>query len=134
MTRRFDASWREEAVLEGGTRATLRMLGPDDKALLRAGFEQLSAASRYRRFHGPKASLSEAELRYLTECDGENHFAVGATAIIDGHEQGVGVARCIRLRDRPEVAEAAITVVDAWQGRGLGKLLLHRLMEAAHER
>jgi GNAT superfamily N-acetyltransferase len=40
----------------------------------------------------------------------------------------------VRLRAEPEVAEAAVTVVDALQGQGLGKLLLRRLSEAARER
>jgi GNAT superfamily N-acetyltransferase len=45
----------------------------------------------------------------------------------------VGVARFVREPGRPEVAEAAVTVVDAWQGRGLGRVLLSRLAGRARE-
>ena len=47
--------------------------------------------------------------------------------------QGVGVARYVRELDRPHVAEAAVTVVDAWQHRGLGGKLLRRLCARATE-
>src|SRR5207244_92171 len=94
------------------------------------GFAGLSAESRYRRFFSAKDRLSEAELRYLTEVDGVDHFALGA--LHDG--EGAGVARFVRLRDRPDTAEAAIVVVDERQGCGLGRLLLTRLTEAARER
>ena len=51
-----------------------------------------------------------------------------------GNEEGIGVARFIRLEEDSEVAEPAITVVDDFQGKGLGTLLLHRLAAAALER
>jgi GNAT superfamily N-acetyltransferase len=102
----------------------------DDKERLREGFQQLSPESRYLRFHGAKTDLSEAELRYLTEVDGVRHFAIGA---IDG-ERGLGVARLVQLDGEPGVAEAAITVLDEMQGKGLGTLLFQRLVAAAAER
>jgi len=46
----------------------------------------------------------------------------------------VGIARFIRLKDDPAVAEAAVTVVDHMQRRGLGKLLVSALAQAARER
>jgi RimJ/RimL family protein N-acetyltransferase len=45
----------------------------------------------------------------------------------------VAVAR-YEPTDDEEVAEVAFVVVDAYQGRGLGKILLHSLLEAAHAR
>jgi GNAT superfamily N-acetyltransferase len=45
----------------------------------------------------------------------------------------VGVARYVRVHARPHVAEAAVTVVDAWQHRGLGGKLLRRLYVRAAE-
>src|ERR1700722_12655172 len=43
----------------------------------------------------------------------------------------VGECRYIRLSDRPDTADLAVTVVDAWQGRGLGSVLLARLSARA---
>ena len=52
-------------------------------------------------------------------------------ALADRPDFGIGVGRYIRLKDDPEVAEVAITVVDAYQGKGLGTLLLGMLAATA---
>ena len=44
---------------------------------------------------------------------------------------GVGLAHCVRHRDDPSVATAAVIVVDEWQNRGLGTRLLKRLADRA---
>lgn len=132
----FDAHYREEAQLGDGTRVVLRLVQPGDRELLRRGFERLSSESRYLRFMSVKPRLSEADLDALMDLDGEERFAIGAVrADGDGdRSEGLGVARFVRLADDPEVAEAAVTVVDEAQGRGLGSLLLRRLAAAARER
>jgi GNAT superfamily N-acetyltransferase len=132
--RHFTLDYEEHAELRDGTPVLLRLLRPTDKELLRAGFELLSPESRYARFFAPKTSLSEDELRYLTEVDHEDHVAIGAASERDGEQTGLGVARFIRLADRPETAEAAIAVADGAQRKGLGRLLLLRLVAAARER
>ncbi|HSP79802.1 MAG TPA: GNAT family N-acetyltransferase [Myxococcaceae bacterium] len=133
--RRFNPQYRERLRLAEGTWVELRLVRPEDGALLREGFERLSPRSRYQRFLGARPRLSEEEVRYLTWVDGEAHFALGAvTWGPDGREVGLGVARFIRLPGRPEVAELAVTVVDEAQGKGLGGLLVRRLVEAARER
>lgn len=130
----FNDDYDERAVLRDGTEVQLRLIGPSDKALLLDGFEHMSPESRYRRFFTAKSRLTEAELRYLTEIDNVDHVAIGAIGWKDGVAHGLGVARFVRLEDRPEAAEAAIAVVDEVQGRGLGSLLFQRLVAAARER
>jgi GNAT superfamily N-acetyltransferase len=136
MDRHFTLDYVERAVLRDGTPILLRLLAPDDKPLLKAGFERLSDESRYARFLGPKTTLSDDELRYLTEIDHENHFALGAVREGGdgrGEPVGLGIARFIRLDDGTS-AEAAIAVADEIQGCGLGRLLFVRLCAAAAER
>ena len=131
---RFGPDYRESATLDDGTRVVVRPVRRSDVGLLRKGFEELSAESRYRRFFGAKKALSQAELSYLTECDGINHFAIGAVlAGPDGREQGVGVARFVRLTGE-NAADGAVTVIDAMHHKGLGGLLVDRLLAAAAER
>ena len=125
-----------EITLRDGTRVTLRPIRPEDKDALARAFARLSPASRYLRFHSYKHTLTEADLKYLTEVDGTDHFAlVAVTPSHDMREEvGLGVARFVRDPKEPDLAEAAITVADDHQGKGLGKLLLHHLVAAARER
>src|SRR5690349_2618367 len=127
----FTGAWAEHATLQDGTRVVLRLIRPEDKDTLREGFERMSPESRYLRFHTPKARLTDEELRYLCEIDQQDHVAIGALRD-DG--AGVGIARFVRLPGAPPIAEAAIAVTDDAHARGLGKLLLLRLIAAAHER
>lgn len=128
--------FRESHTLADGTRIVLRHIRPDDAAELARDFERLSPESRYRRFFGGMARLSESALRYLTEVDGKDHVAIVATCDSPDlkTETGLGVARFVRLHDEPTVAEAAVTVVDDMQRKGLGRLLAATLAIAAHER
>jgi GNAT superfamily N-acetyltransferase len=128
---------REEHVLRDGTRIVVRHIRPDDAAALKDAFERLSPTSRYRRFLAGVSSLSEAQLRYLTDVDGEDHVAIVATqldATGEPREFGLGVARFIRVAGEPRVAEAAITVADDVQRRGVGRALAMTLARAAVER
>ena len=134
----FSLDYVEDAVLGDGTSVQLRLIRPEDKALLRAGFERLSPESRYARFLAPKTQLSDDELRYLCDIDHENHLAIGAVrehreGDADPGPVGLGIARFIRLADHI-TAEAAIAVADEAQHRGLGRLLFLRLVAAAAER
>ena len=132
---RYAKSYRESIELTDGRRAHLRLVRPSDKQLLLDAFERLSHSSRYGRFMGAKAKLTEEELRYLTEMDGTNHFAIGAVRRSWwSRDEGMGIARFVRLADQYDIAEPAITVVDDYHGKGLGSMLLRRLTEAAWER
>jgi RimJ/RimL family protein N-acetyltransferase len=122
------------AVLRDGTRVRVRPIAPTDKARLAEAIEALSPRTRYQRFHSHRAGLTDGELRYLTELDYENHVAWGALAEDLPGKPGIGAARFIRDPEVPDTAEFMITVVDAWQGRGLGSLLLRTLLVSAAER
>ncbi len=118
-----------EVKLADGTPLLLRPIRPDDKRLLADGFSRLSPESKHARFFVAPSELSMAMLAYLTEIDYDDHFAWVAFAGDD--HVGAGVARYIRLRDRPRAAEAAVTVADEFQRRGIGTVLLEALTVVA---
>lgn len=135
MTVHYRPGEVERLAIAKGTLVALRLVQPRDAGLLVRGFERLSPESRYRRFFGHKNALTSDEVRYLTDCDGTIHFAIAALIErADGGEEGIGVARFIRLPDDSRTAEGAVTVIDAFQRRGLGSLLARRLLSAAAER
>ena len=103
-------------------RFLVRPITPDDRELINASFNELSPQSKYLRFFQSANRLSEYQLKYLTNPDGVNHVAWGILDTTVEPHQGVCAFRFIRLKDDPEVAESAITVLDRFQGQGLSKV------------
>ena len=121
----------EYVPLSDGAEVLVRAVQPEDKPLFVAGWKHLSGESVRKRFLQTRSGLNVDELAFFTEIDHVDHEAIGALDPATG--EGVAVARYVRERDRPHVAEAAVTVVDAWQHRGLGGKLLRRLCARATE-
>jgi GNAT superfamily N-acetyltransferase len=118
------------AVLRDGSRVRIRQARRTDRDLLVRGFERLSPESRYRRFLTPMHELDARTLRYMTDVDHHDHEAMVA---LDESGEGVGDARYVRDNARPDTAEVAVAVVDGWQGRGLGTLLLRAISARARD-
>ena len=118
-------------VLRDGSTVLIRQVRSADAPLVADGFARLSARSRRLRFLTPKKELSPAELRYFTDVDHHDHEALGALDRAGG--RGVGIARYVRDADDPQAAEIAVTIIDDWQGRGLGTELLSRLSDRARQ-
>jgi GNAT superfamily N-acetyltransferase len=125
------ASMGQVHLLADGTRVLVRPLLPGDRAELAARYEELSPASRRRRFFGTPNRLSEHVLDYLTNLDYRTHFAWAAFAIDEPGTPGIAVARYICDRRDATVAELAVTVLDRYQHRGLGTLLTQLLADVA---
>ncbi|MCB9136444.1 MAG: GNAT family N-acetyltransferase [Anaerolineales bacterium] len=106
------------------TPALFRPVSSIDKDRLQDGLEMLSPESRYLRFFSPVTRLSEEELRFFTEVDQINHVAWGAIHPDNPDFPGLGIARFVRLPESPSVAEAAVTVMDNYQRKGLGTILV----------
>ena len=115
-----------ELALADGTRVRVRPIRPEDAALERRFFEGLSARSRYHRFMQHLPELPPKLLARFTQIDYDRELAL--VALHDGAFIAVG-----RYAPNPDgrSAEFALTVADAWQGRGIGRALLARLCEAA---
>jgi L-amino acid N-acyltransferase YncA len=115
-------SRRRTITLRDGARVMLRPIAPEDAPRIAESFHRLSKESRYRRLLTHKDSLPPDELAYLVDVDHRDHEAI--IAIDPSTGEALGVARYIRSEADQEVAEVAVTVVDDWQQRGLGRALL----------
>lgn len=113
----------------------IRPMIASDRAELAARYHELSVESRRSRF-GSSApdELSEMWLDRLVDLDQEDRVALGAVVIDEPGAPGVGVARFARKEDDPTTAEVAVAVLDAYQHRGIGSLLLWDLVNAARAR
>lgn len=117
------------ASLRDGTPVLLRPLLAEDREALRDGLHSLSHESLRRRFFS-EAQPSEALIDYLVHIDYVDHFA---WAVLDAKGRfGMATARYVRIAGS-DTAEAAFTAADAFQGRGLGTLLLGCLGATALE-
>jgi RimJ/RimL family protein N-acetyltransferase len=114
-------------TLRDGAAVLIEPIRPEHRQALERGFERLSDRSRYTRFLAPMERLSPSMLTYLTEVDHDDHEALVAFDCASG--ELVGVARYVRTDGNS--AEAAVTVLDDWQGRGLGTGLTSLLAERA---
>jgi acetyltransferase len=122
-----------DATLGDGTPLHLRPIRPEDAELEREFVHELSDESRYFRFFYQLHELTPAMLARFTQVDYDRELALVATTRASGRERFVGVARYIANPDG-ESAEFAVVVADAWQGRGVARLLMTRTIDAARRR
>lgn len=110
-----------------GTELLLRPILPGDGVRVIKGRVWFSPETLYRRFLSVRTP-TEALLTYLSEVDYVDHFV---WVVTDPAGALVADARYVRCEDDPATAEIAFTVADAYQGRGIGTLLLGALSIAA---
>jgi GNAT superfamily N-acetyltransferase len=115
--------------LVDGTDITIRVIQPADAYALLRMFDRLSPESLYHRFFSPMPQPRRAALLHLAGLDHEMHEAV----VAEVDREIVGVAR-YDGRTGEDDAEVAVIVDDAWQDRGLGTRLLHRLARVGARR
>jgi acetyltransferase len=123
-----DVSLRDGAVLH------VRPIRPEDADLERAFVNGLSEQTRYLRFFYRLAELTPAMLARFTQVDYDRELALVALAAQgDGPQSFVGVARYIANPDRTS-AEFAVVTADAWQRRGVARVLMRGLIVCAKRR
>jgi acetyltransferase len=126
----FESRYPKHARLRDGTAVVVRPIGPQDAEREQAFVRALSPESRYFRFMNTLRELSADMLEEFTHPDPAREIALVALAGAPQAEQQIGVARCVKGAPGRS-AEFAIVVADAWQGKGLGRLLMRELMDAA---
>lgn len=108
----------------------IRPIRPDDLELERRFVNGLSRTTRYQRLLSGR-NLLPGELERWTNIDPAREIALIAVAAIDGTEQQLGVARCVRDAADPQTCDFAMVVGDRWQHHGLGEALLRELIGLA---
>jgi GNAT superfamily N-acetyltransferase len=129
---KIDQSFRKEFPWKGQSLRVGFVL-PEAKKKISESIAYMSRETIRHRFFGIKNGFTDRELKYLTEVDGYNHFALGIEEV-DGEERGVAIARLVRDDQHPNEAEIAILLIDEYQKSGLGTFLMKFCVLAAAER
>ncbi len=124
----YPFDYERRLTLKDGRHIYVRPVVPGDAVLLASAVEQADPDTLYHRFFNPAIRLDKKRLRFLTEVDFEDRFALVAFA--DG--EGVAIARFEPAGEG--IAEVAVVVRPNWRKAGLATKLFHLLEEAAIER
>lgn len=117
-----------DVALRDGSTAHIRPVRPEDEGAILDFLAALSEQSRYFRFFSGAVDLRRAATSAV-DVDYQDRFGLLATS----GEHPVVEGQATYLRIDPDRAEIAFAVADAFQGRGLGTILLGQLAEAAHQ-
>jgi acetyltransferase len=116
--------------LRDGSTVQIRPVRAEDAAAIRCLFQGLSATSMWLRFFTVCPSLDRV-VDWATNL--ENDRRLGLVAIAADSGQLIAHAGVERDPRQPGRAEFAVAIADPYQGRGLGRILLGRLLDAARQ-
>jgi RimJ/RimL family protein N-acetyltransferase len=117
--------------LRDGRSVKIRALHPDDRPDMLAAIGRTSMQSLQRRFFVPKMGITEQEAAFFLEIDFQTHVALVAQIDENGCPTIVGCGRYIVVQ--PGQAEIAFLVIDAYQGQGVGTILMRHLAILARD-
>ncbi len=118
-------------LLSDGSQIEIRALRREDEADMLAAVGKASAQSLQRRFFVMKRHFSDKERAFFLDVDFKNHVAIVALTDEAGLKVIVGGGRYIVFE--PGRAEMAFVVIDTWQSRGVGSILMRHLIKIASD-
>lgn len=119
--------------LRDGRCLDVRFIRPHDAPRLIAFFGGLSLETIYRRFFHARRVLPPAEAARLANVDHRERDAL--VACVPGGDATAPIVAVARYAKQDEhSAEGAVVVTDAYQSRGLGRILLGRLIALLRQR
>ncbi len=122
----------EETVMFGEDEVTLRPAKPVDERRLQEHFYNLDEEDVVSRFLHAKSRFNREEIADLSQTDYINDLTMVAVVGEFGFSRVIGVGEYV-FDPAKDLAEVAFSVSSDFQGKGLGKLLMKKLCQAARE-
>ena len=124
-------------TMKDGTQVIIRPISAEDEMLMRGFHESLSDKTVYLRYLSPmllSTRITHERLARVTHNDYDREIAL----VVEGEdEEGekalFGVARLSKLRGTDEEARFTMLISDHYQGQGLGKELLTRIVKIGRD-
>ena len=130
---RYMAPW----TMKDGSEVTIRPISAEDEMLMRGFHESLSDKTVYLRYLSPmllSARTTHVRLARMTHNDYDREIALVAEGENEAGEKAIfGVARLSKLRGTDEEARFTMLISDAYQGQGLGKEFLTRIIQIGRD-
>jgi len=133
LTPRYPEELEEVQHLSDGTEVFVRPIKVTDESLIREFHYRLSEETVYRRYRRPLKALPHRERVRFVNVDYDREMAMVVVLRHDGREELLGVGRYF-VDEETRIAEMAFTVRDDWQDRGVGSLLMTKLLGIARAR
>jgi GNAT superfamily N-acetyltransferase len=118
-------------ALRDGRQTEIRAFRPEDRPAFITAAGEVGPRSRYLRFFTLKREFSEREREFFLNVDFDKHVALVAVTEEAGQKVIIGAGRYVGVE--PGKAEVAFTVIDRYQGQGIGASLLRHLVIVARE-
>lgn len=125
------ALYRAKERLRDGREILIRAQRPDDRSGYLHAMKRVSNTTLYHRFFAAKRHFSEEEAHHFLDIDFVTQVALVAEIEEGGDHPMIGSARYIVTE--PGRAEVSFSIIDEYQGKGLGGLLLDHLARIARE-
>lgn len=123
--------WNE--VLADGTQILIQPVRNEDAAAECAFIDALSPQARCNQFLGQARHPSGVSVEQFTDLDYDHSMAFAAVVRDGAKDNIVGVGRYTATRDGT-ACECAVTVLDGWQSKGLGSVLMRHIIDVAEHR
>jgi len=124
-------------TMKDGTEVVIRPISAEDETLMREFHESLSDKTVYMRYLSPmllSARITHERLARVTHNDYDREIALVAEGEDERGEKVIyGVARLSKLRGRDEEARYTMLISDNYQGKGLGKELMTRIIKIGRD-
>ena len=122
----------EETIEVDGEQITIRPSKPVDERRIQEHFYGLDKSDIFSRFFHDKTSFSHSDVDNVSKTDYQKDLTLVAVVGEFGFGRVIAVGECMLLLNS-NMAEVAFSVNRNYQGKGLGKLILSKLADAARE-